>query len=235
MHFPITPLIDFLNSVICFFCAFKLYRSYQHEGKEKVIKYFYKAYKAMVVAYLFFSMPRLIIPHDSFILGTGFIMAHVFLFLAAAYFLMITVYILRPNWHRIFFWIFLVLALGAIILSVINLNYPVYDTSTGITNWNIDHLVGLVITILFALVLVPCAVFYYYQGLKSHDDTVKVRSLLIATGLILLMVSAYTYYSADTQVKALVSDLFSFTALLTIFFGVYYKRNTNLKNLIQKI
>lgn len=228
-HLPITPLIDFGNSIICFFCALRLYRSHQKEGQDKVIEYFYKAYTAMVVAYLFFSLPRLILPDDSFLLGAGFILAHVFLFLAAAYFLTITIYFIKPKLHRAFFWIFLVLALGAITLSIINLNYPVYDRSTGITNWNIDPSVGIVFTILFALVLVPCAIFYYYQGLKSQDKIVKVRSLLIATGLILLMVAAYTYYSAETQLKSLVSDLFSFTALLTIFFGVYYKRHYNLR------
>jgi len=229
-HFPITPLIDFGNSIICFFCALRLYRSYQKEDQDKVIEFFYKGYTAMVLAYLFFSLPRLFWPRDSFLMGAGFILAHVFLFLAAAYFLTITVYFIKPNLRRVLFWIFLALALGAITLSVINLNYPVYDSSTGITNWNINPTVGIVFTILFALVLIPCSIFFYFQGVKSQSRFVRIRSLLIATGLILLMVAAYTYYSADTQLKAFISDLFSFAALLTIFFGVYYKRSINLKD-----
>lgn len=224
INFPVTPIIDLSNSILCLFCSIKLYNSYKKEPENKVIEYFYKAYVALVVAYLFFSLSRLIWPSNSFALGVCFISAHVFLFLATGFFLMVTVFILKPEWHRIFFGFYLILALGAIVLNIVNFNYPEYDRLTGITNWHINSLVGTIFTILFSVVLIPSTILFLYQGARTKTKIVKVRSLLIGFGIILLIIAAVTYYSANTQIKALISDFFSLSAFLFIFLGVYYKR-----------
>jgi len=230
MGFPITPFIDLLNSILCFFCAWKLYSSYKRDRSNKVIEYFFKAYVMMMVAYLFFCLPRIIIPENSFYLGVGFVIAQIFMFIATAYLAMITTFFADPSKAKIAFILVIILATVVFILSIIYFGLPDYNTATGITNWNIDPIVGIASSILFLMVLVPSTIFFIIQGFKTHDNVVRVRSFLISLGFVLLIITAYTFYRAATQTQAFISDLFSLSSFIVIFLGVYYKRIYIFKN-----
>ena len=224
MTFPLSPAIDLLNSVLCIFCAWKLHRSYLNDPGNQVIKFFATGYFFIIFAYVSFSLPRLIVPDNSLAIGVGFLIAHVFLFLSTAYFVKVTTFFFKSDVHKLFFWIFIILAAGALAIGVIRFQEPIYDSATGITNWNMDPLFSTVTSILFLLVLVPSSLFFFYQGIKTREKIVRIRSIWIAFGLALLLVAAATYYTATTQLLALVSDILSFSSFLSVFIGVYYKR-----------
>lgn len=229
MTISLSPLIDLSNSVLCFFCAWKLYNAFKKDKSNKVIEYFFKGYVMMMVAYLFFSFPRIIVPENSFYLGVGLIIAQVFLFIGTAYLAMMTAFFIDPLRYKIAFWLFIILATVVIILFIVYFGLPVYDVKTGITDWHIDPVPGIASSILFLTVLLPSTIYFFSQGIRSHNKIVKMRSLLISAGFVLLMITAYTFYQASTQMQVLISDLFSLSSFLVIFLGVYYKRGSNLK------
>ncbi len=230
MNFPISPVIDLLNSILCGFCAWRIYRSYKMDPPNTVLSYFATAYFFLIFAYFAFSLPRLLAPHNAQAIGIGFIVAHAFLFLATAYFVMVTTFFFKTGLHRVLFWIFLTLSLGVLIVGIIRFHEPFYDPTTGLTNWNIDEIFGTLTSVLLLLVLVPSSLFFFYQGMRTRDRVIRVRSIWIAFGISLLLIAAATYYSAGTQLMVLVSDFFSLSAFLSIFIGVYYKRT--LKNVV---
>lgn len=224
MQIPITPLVDLSNAILCLVCAWRLQASYRKDPTNQVVKYFAMAYFFMIFAYAAFSLPRLIVPADSRAIGAGFLIAHAFLFLATGYFVMVTTFFLKAGLHKIFFAIFLLLCTAVLLVGVIEPTLPVYNKITGITDWNINPLFGTMTSILFLIVLVPSSLFFFYQGIKTRDRVVRIRSVWIAFGLALLFIAASTYYTAGTLTLALLSDIFSLCAFLSVFVGVYYKR-----------
>ncbi len=224
MNIPITPLIDLSNGILCSICAWKLHISSRKDPTNQVIRYFATAYFFLIFAYAAFSLPRLLMPADSRAIGVGFLTAHIFLFLATGYFVMVTTFFFKAGWHRVFFWVFLLLSLAVMVVGGLRPTLPVYYPDTGITNWNIDLLFGTLTSILFLVVLIPSSLFFFYQGIRTRDRIIRIRSIWIAFGLALLLIAAATYYTAATVTMSLLSDLFSLSAFLSIFIGVYYKR-----------
>ncbi len=225
MGLPITPFIDLLNSILTGFCGYILFRSYQREPQHSpVLLFFSKGYFSLVFAYLFFSIPRIVVPENSLYLGIAFIIAQAFLFVAIAYFAKVTTFFISITWVPRVFGLVLFLAAAAIFLSIIYFGYPEYDPATSITDWGIHPIVGAVSILIFGGVLIPSMVFFFYQGARSSDHVVRIRSRIMAIGLLFLIVTATLYYTAETQVVALVSDVFSLFSFLIIFFGIVYKR-----------
>jgi hypothetical protein len=99
------------------------------------------------------------------------------------------------------------------------------DAATGITSWNVQAAVGVYTGVLMILVLIPGAIFFIHRGWHEKiNHVVRVRSITIGVGAALIMVTAITFYLASTETIAILGDLFSITALLTVFLGVVYHR-----------
>jgi len=224
MSLPITPLIDLLISVIAIYCSINLYRSYNRDKKHVVLLYFAQGYTAVIFAYLFFSLPRLIFPEEADIIGVGFVIANALLYLSVALFAKVTAYFIRVIWAKRIFWLVILLSIIALVINIIFYSVPDYDSSTGLTDWNIQPIVGIASVIIFAGILVPSSIFFMWQGIKSDDQVVRRRSMIIAVGLMALVITALTYYSATNITIALISDFLSLLSFLIVFFGVIYKR-----------
>jgi len=222
----LTPIIDLLNSFLCGVCGIILYRSYQRYPKNVVLQYFAHGYFSLVVAYIFFSIPRIAVPEESFVLGIAFIIAQSFLYLAIAHFSKVTTFFINVQLVRRVFWFVIIAAIIATALNVVYFGYPEHDVTTGITDWDIHPVVGVASTVILASVLLTSSIYFLWHGFRSKDKIVKRRSAAIGIGLILLTITAYTYYSATTQITALLSDFLSLISFLIIFFGVIYKRGS---------
>lgn len=225
MTLPITPLIDLAISLMAVFCAFALYRSYKKDSNHVVLLYFAQGYFVVIFSYLFFSLPRLLFPDVGNIIGIGFVIAQSLLYLAIALFAKVTAYFINVLWAQRVFWLVLILSIIAIVINIIFYTIPDYDQITGLTDWNIDPLVGISSVIIIAGIMVPSSIFFFWQGIKSRDSIVKKRSIIISIGLISLVITALFYYTATNITVALISDLLSLMSFLIIFFGVIYKRD----------
>ena len=228
MSLQITPLIDLSISLIAIYCSINLYQSYKKNEKHIVLLYFSQAYFVVIFAYLFYSLPRLFFSENADIIGIGFIIAQALLYLTVALFAKVTAYFFKVIWSNRIFWIVLLLSIIAIVINIIFYSVPDYDNITGLTDWNIEPIVGISSILILAGVLVPSSLFFFWQGFKSKDSIVKKRSIIIATGLVFLVITALAYYSATTITFALISDLLSLMSFLIVFFGVIYKRGNGL-------
>jgi len=226
MNLPITPIIDLLNSLLCGVCGIIMYQSYQRDPKSVVLQYFAYGYFSSAVAYIFFSIPRIAVPEESFVLGIAFIIAQSFLYLSIAHFSKVIIFFINVQLVRRVFWLVITAALITTALNVVYFGYPVHDVTTGITNWDIHPIVGIASTIILGSVLMTSSIYFLWHGFRSKNKIVKRRSITIAIGLILLTITASIYYSATTQITALISDFLSLFSFLIIFFGVIYKRGS---------
>lgn len=227
MTFPLVPLIDLANSIICGFASFRLYRAYQRDPSNRVLYFFAQGYLAVVVSYIFFSIPRIFLWDDSMAIAIGFIVAQAFLYLSVAFFSKVSMFFIQVQRMRLVFWLVILLSTIAVILSIIFIGQPVYDPATSITSWDIHPAVSYSSLIVLGGVLVWSMFFFFWQGIRTQHRLVKIRSIIIATGLLLLIVTAYTYYGAITPLGVLVSDLFSLVSYLVIFFGIIYGREAS--------
>ncbi len=225
MSLPITPLIDLAISLIAIYCSINLYRSYKKDENHVVLLYFSQAYFVVIFSYLFFSLPRLIFPENAHIIGVGFLIAQALLYLTTALFAKVTAYFFKVIWAKRVFWIILLLSIVAIVINIIFFTLPNYNEFTGLTDWNIEPIVGISSIFILAGVLIPSSIFFFWQGFKSQDKIVKKRSIIISIGIFSLVITALIYYSATTITVALISDLLSLMSFLIVFFGVIYKRD----------
>lgn len=220
---PITPLIDLANCIICGVCGWQLYRSWRRDRGNVVVLYFAQGYISLVFSYLFFSMPRLVAPDNTMFLGIGFVIAQAFLYGGVAFFAKVPIFFVNRSWVRRVFMLVIAVALVAVALNIVFFNRPEYDASTSLTDWHIHPIVSILSAIIFTGVLLPSAVFFFLQGRHTTDLTVKRRSWGLAAGLVFLIVTAYTYYAAQTPVIVYVSDLLSLCSYLVIFWFVIYR------------
>ncbi|MFH1207196.1 MAG: hypothetical protein V1668_01150 [Patescibacteria group bacterium] len=226
MNIPITPLIDLANCIICAVCGYQLYRSWQRDRNNTVLLYFAQGYTLLVFSYFFFSVPRLAVPDNSLVLGIGFVVAQAFLYGGVAFFAKVTVFFLRRQLVRQAFLAVVLLSVIAVVFNVIFFNHPTYNPADSMTNWDIHPVVSILSSLIFTGVLLPSAVFYYWQGSRSRDPIVRRRSIGLSFGLALLIVTAYTYYTAETPIIVYISDVLSLLSYLVIFLLVIYRRQS---------
>ena len=226
MGVPITPLIDLANCIICVACGVQLYRTWSRDRSNMVLLYFAQGYTSLVFSYLFFSVPRLAAPENNLLLGIGFVLAQAFLYGGVAFFAKVPVYFVNRVWVKRIFLLVVAVSGVAVAMNILFFNRPVYDPVTSLTNWNIHPVVSILSTIIFSGVLLPSAVFFFLQGRRSRDHDVRRRSFGLTLGLALLIVTAYTYYAAQSPVIVYISDLLSLCSYLAIFWFVIYRRQS---------
>lgn len=226
MHIPITPLIDLANCIICAVCGYQLYSSWRRDRTNSVLLYFAQGYTLLVFSYFFFSLPRLVVPENTFILGAGFVAAQAFLYGGVAFFAKVPVFFLRRQWVRPVFLLVVGVSVIAIIFNILFFNHPVYNPQNSMTDWDIHPVVSILSSLIFTGVLLPSALFFYWQGHRSQDPVVRHRSFGLSVGLALLIVTAYTYYATKSPIIVYISDILSLVSYLVIFLWVIYRHRT---------
>lgn len=224
MTFPMVPLIDLANAIICAFASVRLYQAYQRDPRNRVLLFFAQGYLAVVVSYLFFSIPRIFFWDSSFAIAFGYVAAQAFLYLAVAYFTKVSMFFINVQRMQLVFWTVIGMSVIAMVLTVMFLGMPSYNPATSITDWDFHPIVSIVSTVILGGVLTGSMGFFFWQGIRSQHRIVKIRSTIIAVGLLFLIVTTYTYYASITPLGVLVSDLFSLVSYLVIFFGIIYGR-----------
>lgn len=224
MQIPYGSIIDLFNLIICGYCSYRLYRSWQVDKRQLVLLFFSQGYFALIFSYFFFAIPLMVFTNERTILGISFVLAQSFLYIAIAFFAKVTAFFAKVNLTKIVFWMVILVSMIAVFLNIVYFNYPLFDTETGLTDWNIHPVVGIASTIIFVGVLAPSAFLFFTQGLRSKDRIVRTRSIIISIGLVSLIITSFLYYTASTLAVSLISDLFSMFSFLIIYIGVIYKR-----------
>lgn len=217
----LSPLIDLTNGLACLACGLKLLQASRRDPANRTLKDFRTVYLLLLVAYAFFSIPRFFVPENVEVIGWAFWIANVFVFGATGFFGRITVTFLAPRAARAFLTTYLVFAAGAAGVGLLAFTRPIYDVATGATNWNVNPLFGTLSAVLLLVVLVPSAVYFGWQALRTKNRSVKIRSSLMSVGILLLIAAAGTFYTASSIRQSLVSDFLSLLAFAAVFLGVF--------------
>ena len=85
----------------------------------------------------------------------------------------------------------------------------------------------VIIGVVFAVSLVSVIIFFLIQGFKSLERFIRIRSLLIAGGLLFLTLAAVVNFvvgaSEQIYLTSLLANLFNILAAFFLLLGIYYK------------
>lgn len=225
MTLQVSTLIDLLNSALCAYLAVRLYRAHQQDPASRTLRNFFFTYVALTIAFVLLFVPRMFAAQHTQFLSVAFAFGNFAFLVASSFFGRIVLQFSRPTWIRPFVAVYHSLALFCLGWSLINRAQPVVDATTGITQWNVPLGVGIFGGVLLVLVLIPGSVLFFSRAIRTRDNhVVRVRSLTFAIGALLLTLTAVAFYLASSEILAIMSDLLSIGALLTIFLGVIYHR-----------
>lgn len=225
MAFPASTSIDIFNSALCAYLAVRLFRAHLQDPASRTLRNFFFTYASLTVAYVLLFVPRIFAAQQEFLLSIAFALGNFAFLIASSFFGRIVLQFTRPTWVKPFLAVYHALAILCLGWSLVDRALPAVDATTGITQWNVPLGVGILGGALLLLVLIPGAVLFFSRGIRTRDNhVVRVRSLTIGIGALLLTLTAITFYLATTEMLAIIGDLLSIGALLTIFLGVIYHR-----------
>jgi len=225
MTLQVSTTIDLLNSALCAFLAVRLYRAHEQDPVSRTLRNFFYTYASLTVAYVLLFVPRMFASQQELFLSISFAFGSFAFLIASSFFGRIVLEFTRPTWIKPFLAVYYTLTIICLAWSLIDRALPMVDATTGITQWNVPIGVGALSGLLLLLVLIPGAVLFFNRGLHTHGNhIVQVRSFTIGIGALLLILTAVTFYLASSEMLAIIGDLLSIGALLTIFLGVVYHR-----------
>ncbi len=182
---PIVAMAHLFIYVAGLYSVNRILEAYQRT-KNVLFKYFawaiilpvWCAFLMAFSAFYLFNQPRLfgligwdlgMIPH---MIGFAFFVLIAFHFAG------------KPKLGKIAFWLFVVISEAVMLMSIINIPLPVI-AEKGITVWNITPIQGDLVAAALVGVFVPISIYFFIKGLRSTDQTVKVRAFLIGGGILL--------------------------------------------------
>ncbi len=225
MVFQISPLIDLVNSGVCLYLAIRLYRAWQQDPGSRTLKHFACTYGFLTLAYVLLFVPRVLAAEQTLLLSIAFAFGNFAFLTACAFFGRIVLQFTRPTWERPVIFTYHALTIVCLVWALIQRAAPQTDVATGITQWNVQPGVGILAGALLLIVLIPGSILFLRRSVQARDNhIVRVRSLTIGIGGVLLALTAIIFYVAETEVLAVIGDLMSIGALLTVFLGVIYHR-----------
>jgi hypothetical protein len=170
----------------------------------------------------------MLVPENSFSIGLGYLVGHVFMYIAAAYLARIWWLIAKPSLDsKIIFRIYL--AMGALItaLNIFFFNYP-NVLENGITEWNQKPLVGTMIIIFGMSAFLPAAVLFIIESFRVPQQ--RIRYAIIGISFFLLIASGPLHDVAKTPNMSLVADIVTTFAYGLMLLGVLSTSKSVLSN-----
>lgn len=222
---PFQPFAQLLVSLLTLWCSAHLFRL-THQKKTAVLKDFFRFFLFFGLFFFFLSVPGLATRFDAMVMGFGWIVGHLSLFIGLAFFVKILFGLRLPQQRHWLFDVIIVLGLLLIVLNVLNFTAPIY--SNGIIDWNIHPLVGLSLAGVAALIGIAGGAFFMRGALHSQDRRVMLRSWLMAIGIWLFVVAGGLLYFAASKPEQpslllLASgNISEVIGILLMFFGVQF-------------
>ena len=227
------PIVSFSHIVtipFLLFISFRLFPSF-FKTKDKNIGYFFATFAFLTIMEGLLASPGLIFK-DSIEVGIVFAIYPFFLFLSLSFFAAVSFNIMKwEKTKRIFLIVMFIIAISITIINLINLQPAVTYQHPPFAYWEDTRgaAVNIFIGILSGLILMFIVFFYLFNGLKSLERYVRIRSFLIGGGTAGFFFSAIINFVSGSSLSAskyISSIMASFVLLLSciiIFVGVRYK------------
>jgi hypothetical protein len=221
--FAFQPLVQLINALICFGCAHRLRKSLP-TSSSPLTRFFFRFYLFFGLFFFFLSVPALVSGFQPLVMGIGYVIAHLSLYLGLAYFILIPVS-LYVSWDRRFaFGIVLGLGILVVFYHVLNFNLPIFDGI--IIRWNLDRGVGIIQGLLSSLIGIIGGMFFLAGRLKTPSQALQRRAQYLGWGILTIVLAGIVLYFAAIQGREQIlfwlifGDLLEIMGILLMFRGI---------------
>jgi len=214
MDLPLTGIGAFIDCLVLFFFYYRLSKSKYNNNFFNYFKHFTLFFGAF---YLLFSVPILIFTSNSSVIGWGYLIGHVFSYVAFGYLARIWLLISKPSFNSSgIFKIYL--SIGALVtaLNAFYFNNPV--VKDGIVDWDQNTIVGVIIILFGLTAFLPSAILFIRESILQPKN--RKRYALIGLAFLLIIISGPLHDVATSVNILLIADLITTSGFLLMFWGV---------------
>jgi len=157
----------------------------------------------------------------------GFTIGHIFLYVACANIalMMCTVVPQMAQRARLIttFWV-----VAATVLTVVNAKTmiwgikPIFDPVNHLSEFRVDHVLGVVIAVVVALAFVP-AIILFVIGAINGRGSARIKSSLMALGILTIMVGGPLHNLAHTAGAYALADISGIIGVIIFGLGIAYR------------
>lgn len=218
MVLPLTGIGHFVDFLVLIFFYYRLRKNRITDNK--FFYYFERFTLSMSLFFLLMALPNLLFTKDSFILGLGYVVGHLFLYISYAYLARVTLLILKPSFDSMnIFRAYLFAAVAITTLNVIYFNYPAV-AADGITQFNVNPLIGILIIVISVLTLLPSSILFLRESFRQPQQ--RRRFALIGVSFLFIIAGGPLHDIATTQVMYMTADVVTTIGFIIMFFGVIF-------------
>jgi len=216
MLLPITGIGHSLDFLVLIYFYYRIRKS--RVVNNKFYYYFERFTLSMSIFFLLMAIPNLFFPNDSNLLGLGYVVGHVFLYLAYAFLIRVSLFIMKPSFDsKYIFKLWLLMGAAITALNIYHFNLPVI-MGNGVTAYNADASVGFAITAISILTLLPSAVLFIRECMVMPQQC--RRFALIGASFILIIIGGPLHDTASTTLLYVIADVVTTAGFIVMFIGV---------------
>lgn len=216
MVLPITGIGHVIDFSVLIYFYYRIRKS--DVANNKFYFYFERFTLSMSMFFLIMALPNLFFPNDSVMLGLGYVIGHIFLYVSYAYLARIALFIFKPSFNSInIYRIYLLAAAAITALNIIFFNYPVVQAD-GITAYNAAGPIGIAITAISILTLLPSAILFIREAFRQPQH--MRRFIHIGLSFLFIIVGGPLHDIATTSTMYIVADVVTTLGFLLMLLGV---------------
>lgn len=199
-------------------------------GGSRQVKYLRNYFLNMGIFLILVTVPELSLAaspsHFSFLMAWGYIIGHVFTYIALIQLLMLTLS-LSPRTVKLTKPFVAIIALLATIATIVNIKtmgfglQPQFDYVNHVTILNASPIVAGLIGVMALACMLPTVIMFVYNSVVN--PAARARSILLALGLIAIMVGGPMNDAAKTWQLYLVGDIILIVGYMVLGAGVLYR------------
>lgn len=220
----ITSVSTGITSLLFFIGGIHLYFSWK-TTRSPLLKYFAIFLFSFGFQQLFFSLGTGILSLDMSVNGWLWGIAHVFMFVGISYFIRFPLNIRLVRFEKLFFRI--AIAFSIIGIGVIFWNVPKLEgglLANGVYIFLVPAMAGAVIGIFTTICLLLSFGIFVAETIKLSDKESKIKSLLIALGILVFLIGGPAHNFVKTPLLTFVVDLLIVAGATLMVAGVYVKQ-----------
>lgn len=232
---PLSHIDLFGITILCFWIAYRIRRQVVSEHATEQIQDFIYFFFLMGLFFLFLAAPGItLLPYpDSYgpAAAWGYRLAHIFLYIAIAYFVRIPLSWYKPSLKN-------AASIAAIVLGIIATGIALRSAiqitllESGITIWNPDPLLGFLIIAISLLGWVPAGAYFIYKAISFDERVNRIRSLLLGIGILLMVAGGPFHNITQDSLVIFIGDLILLVGTAVIALGVFYRHNAPHQHII---
>lgn len=220
----ITSISTGITSLLFFLGGIRLYLSW-YKTRTPLLKFFTIFLFSFGFQQLFFSLGTGIISLDISVNRWLWGVAHIFMFIGISYFIRFPLSIRFVRFEKTIFKI--AIAFSIIGITIIFLNVPKVSgelMANGVYTFGVPSIAGATIGIFTTICLLLSFGIFVAQTIKLSDKISKIKSLLIAFGILVFLIGGPAHNFVKTPFLTFVVDLLIVAGAALMILGVYIKQ-----------